>query len=263
MMGVMPKIRGIRPMVAGFVLSFFLAACASDAEVENMVQKVDPQAGPPRSFALKHAVGVAVVDGGRPTLPLFTPEISNEAFAAAIKEAKEAGGDPANLIGQFGVGFYSAFMAASEVRVYTRSFKAEGEDLVWISDGQGEYRIERTEDTQRRGAKIVVKLQEEAKEFSQKSRVEEVLKRYSSFVQFPINLNGERVNTIDALWLRNKSEIKEDERFFPIIIVDWEITDTMRVSSRAPAAEGRTGVELVFEGEREVLLKRRSHWSQR
>jgi molecular chaperone HtpG len=135
----------------------------------------------------------------------------SKAFAAALKEAKEAGGDPANLIGQFGVGFYSAFMAATEVRVYTHSYKADGENLVWISDGQGEYRIERTEDTQRRGAKIVVKLQEEAKEFAGKSRVEEILKRYSSFVQFPINLNGERVNTIDALWLRNKNDITEEE----------------------------------------------------
>jgi molecular chaperone HtpG len=135
----------------------------------------------------------------------------SKAFAAAIKEAKEAGGDPANLIGQFGVGFYSAFMAAAEVSVYTRSWKGDGEDLVWVSDGQGEYRIERTEDTQRRGAKVVVKLQEDAKEFSQKTRVEEILKRYSSFVQFPINLNGERVNTMDALWLRSKNEIKEEE----------------------------------------------------
>ena len=135
----------------------------------------------------------------------------SKAFAAALKEAKEAGGDPANLIGQFGVGFYSAFMAATEVRVYTRSYQADGENLVWISDGQGEYRIERTGDTQRRGAKIVVKLQDDAKEFAKKSRVEQILKRYSSFVQFPINLNGEKVNTIEALWLRNKNDIKEEE----------------------------------------------------
>jgi molecular chaperone HtpG len=135
----------------------------------------------------------------------------SKAFAAALKEAKEAGGDPANLIGQFGVGFYSAFMAATEVSVYTRSYKEEGDNLVWTSDGQGEFRIEQTPDTQRRGAKIVVKLQEDAKEFSQKSRVEEIIKRYSSFVQFPINLNGERVNTVEALWLRNKNEIKEEE----------------------------------------------------
>ncbi|MGC9451844.1 MAG: molecular chaperone HtpG [Oceanipulchritudo sp.] len=135
----------------------------------------------------------------------------SKAFAEAIRQAKEAGGDPANLIGQFGVGFYSAFMAAKEVRVYTHSWKEEGQNLLWISDGKGEYRIEETADTQRRGAKIVVKLQDEAREFARKSRVEAILKRYSSFVQFPINLNGERVNRIEALWTRNRNEIKPEE----------------------------------------------------
>lgn len=135
----------------------------------------------------------------------------SKAFAAALKEARESGTDASQLIGQFGVGFYSAFMAADEVRLYTHSYREDGENLVWISDGLGEYRIERTEDSQRRGAKIVVKLKEEAKAFASKSKVEEILKRYSSFVQFPINLNGTRVNTQDALWLRNKSEIKPEE----------------------------------------------------
>lgn len=135
----------------------------------------------------------------------------SKAFAAAIKEARESGADPAQLIGQFGVGFYSAFMVADEVRLYTHSYHGDGQNLVWVSDGMGEYRIEETPDSQRRGAKIVVKLKEDCKEFAQKSRVEEIIKRYSSFVQFPINLNGERVNTIDALWLRNKNEIKDEE----------------------------------------------------
>lgn len=135
----------------------------------------------------------------------------SKAFAAALKEAKDAGSDPANLIGQFGVGFYSAFMVASEVRFYTRSYREDGENLVWISDGGGEYRIETTEDTQRRGAKIVLKLKEDCKEFASKSKVEEIIKRYSSFVQFPINLNGTKVNSIDALWLRSKQDIKEEE----------------------------------------------------
>ena len=135
----------------------------------------------------------------------------SKAFAEAIKQARESGGDPARLIGQFGVGFYSAFMVADEVRVYTHSFRTDGENLVWISDGKGAYRIEKTDDSQRRGAKIVVKLKKEAKEFAAKSRVEEIIRKYSSFVQFPINLNGERVNKIEALWLRNKNEISPEE----------------------------------------------------
>lgn len=135
----------------------------------------------------------------------------SKAFAAALREAKDAGSDPMNLIGQFGVGFYSAFMVAREVRVYTHSFRPDGENLVWSSDGTGEYTIEPTPDTQRRGTKIVVFLKDEDKEFAQKSRVQEILRKYSSFVQFPIHLNGEKVNTIDALWLRNKNEIKPEE----------------------------------------------------
>jgi molecular chaperone HtpG len=135
----------------------------------------------------------------------------SKAFAAALREAKDAGSDPANLIGQFGVGFYSAFMVASEVRFYTRSYSENGENLVWISDGGGEYRIETTPDTQRRGAKIVLKLKEDCKDFANKSKVEEIIKRYSSFVQFPIQLNGTKVNSIDALWLRSKQDIKEEE----------------------------------------------------
>ena len=136
----------------------------------------------------------------------------SKAFAAALKEAKEAeGSDAANLIGQFGVGFYSAFMVADEVKVYTRSAQPDGENLVWSSAGDGQYSIDETPDTQRRGAKIVLKLKDAEKDFAQKSRVEEILKRYSSFIQFPLNLNGEKVNTVQALWLKQKSEISAEE----------------------------------------------------
>ncbi len=84
-----PKILELGPMVAGLVLVLLLGACASDANVENMVQKVEPQAGPSGPLVLKHAIGLAVVDGGRPTVPLFTPEISNEALVGALKQTLE------------------------------------------------------------------------------------------------------------------------------------------------------------------------------
>lgn len=135
----------------------------------------------------------------------------SKAFAQALRESKESGGDPLSLIGQFGVGFYSAFMVSDDVKVFTRSWKAEGENLLWKSDGKGSYTIEETPDTQRRGAKIVVKLKEEDKEFATASRVESVLKRYSAFVPFTINLNGKKLETVEALWMRSKSEIKPEE----------------------------------------------------
>lgn len=135
----------------------------------------------------------------------------SKSFANALKEMATEGSDPVNLIGQFGVGFYSAFMVASEVKLYTHSWKEEGKNLLWSSDGAGSYTITETEDTQRRGACIVLKLKDEHKDFSKKSVIEEILKRYSSFVPFPVNLNGERVNRIEALWLKNRNEISKDD----------------------------------------------------
>jgi TNF receptor-associated protein 1 len=134
-----------------------------------------------------------------------------KAFAQALKDAQTTGGNPLQLIGQFGVGFYSAFMVAKEVKLYTHSWRDSGTSLVWTSDGSGSYTIEETVDRQRRGARIVLFLKDEHKEFAQKSRVADILRRYSSFVPFPIHLNGERVNKVDALWLRQKSDVKPEE----------------------------------------------------
>ena len=131
----------------------------------------------------------------------------SKAFLEAIKEGADAS---SSLIGQFGVGFYSAFTVAKEVLVYTHSWNPDEEHLLWKSDGTGNFEIEENEG-QRRGTKVVVKLKDDEKDFSKAETVKRILTRYSSFVQFPINLNGERVNTIQALWLRSQKEIKDEE----------------------------------------------------
>ncbi len=127
-----------------------------------------------------------------------------------LKALGENGQKNANLIGQFGVGFYSAFMVAKTVKVFSHSWRAGEPGHVWTSDGSGSYEVEEAPD-QRRGAKIVIELKDECAEFSSEGRIKEILERYSAFVSFPINLNGKRVNTVQALWLRNKNEIKEEE----------------------------------------------------
>ena len=131
----------------------------------------------------------------------------SKAFLKALGENDQKG---ANLIGQFGVGFYSAFMVAKNVKVYTHSWRNAEPGLLWTSDGSGSYEIEESEG-QRRGCKIVVELKDECSEYAQEYRVKELLERYSAFVGFPINLNGRRINTVQALWLRNKAEIKDEE----------------------------------------------------
>ncbi|MBK1875533.1 molecular chaperone HtpG [Pelagicoccus mobilis] len=127
-----------------------------------------------------------------------------------LEALKEGGDNNADLIGQFGVGFYSAFMVAKKVDVYTHSWKSDEPGHVWSSDGVGSYDIEPSDDTQR-GARIVITLGDDYKDFAKADHVKEVIKRYSSFVQFPIKLNDEKVNTVDALWLRSKSEITDEE----------------------------------------------------
>lgn len=131
----------------------------------------------------------------------------SKAFLKALAESEQKN---TSLIGQFGVGFYSAFMVAKSVKVYTHSWRKDEPGQLWTSEGAGSYSIEESSG-ERRGAKIVIELKDECSEFSQDWRIKEILERYSAFVSFPINLNGKRVNTVQALWLRNKNEIKDEE----------------------------------------------------
>lgn len=126
-----------------------------------------------------------------------------------LAELAEAAKKDVSLIGQFGVGFYSAFMAGAKVRVQSRSWDgSEGNE--WVSDGTGSYSISEMKGL-RRGTKIIVELNEDAHDYSAKWKVESIIKQYSAFVPFPIKLEGETVNTVQALWTRNKNEIKEEE----------------------------------------------------
>jgi molecular chaperone HtpG len=136
--------------------------------------------------------------------------IAHSGSKAFLKSLGESAQKNASLIGQFGVGFYSAFMVAKSVKVFSHSWRVAEPGQLWTSDGSGAYEIEES-DGQRRGCKIIVELKDECSEFSQEWRIKEILQRYSAFVGFPINLNGKRINTVQALWLRNKAEIKEEE----------------------------------------------------
>ncbi|QYY37164.1 molecular chaperone HtpG [Ruficoccus sp. ZRK36] len=164
--------------------------------------------------------------------------IAHSGSKAFLQAIKENGGMNENLIGQFGVGFYSVFMVAKEVKVFTHTWKKDGEGLCWTSDGSGKYTIEPSEG-QRRGTKIVITLQEEYKEFAQNDRVKDILERYSSFIEFPVNLNGEKVNTTQAVWLKNKNDVSEDEykEFYKFQAKAFdEPMDWMHFSADAPLA---------------------------
>src|SRR6476620_3108254 len=111
--------------------------------------------------------------------------IAHSGSKAFLKALGEGDKKNTNLIGQFGVGFYSAFMVAKSVKVYSHSWRASEPGHVWTSDGSGSYEIEPAEG-QQRGAKIVIELKDDCADFAQDWKIKEILERYSAFVSFPI-----------------------------------------------------------------------------
>ena len=134
-----------------------------------------------------------------------------KAFVEAVQEQE---GSLADIIGQFGVGFYSAFMVAKSIRVVSRSYKPEAEATAWIATGEDTYTIEPA-DREKRGTEIRITLKEDAEEFLNDSRLHQVIKRHSDFIQYPITLNDdtEPVNRQTALWRQNPREIEDEEAY--------------------------------------------------
>ncbi len=134
----------------------------------------------------------------------------------AQEEGKDVGSSVSKgIIGKFGVGFYSAFMVGDKVEVRSKpAFSTDDENpLVWSSTGVGTYDISTIpHDTdQHRGATLIIHLKEDQLHYADEKRVEEVLKKYSNFVNFPIYLNGNRLNTVSAIWGDDPSSISDEQ----------------------------------------------------
>lgn len=117
-----------------------------------------------------------------------------------------------SLIGQFGVGFYSAFMIADKVVVRTRSYRDE-RGWEWESEGTGQFSIEPVDADLARGTEIILHLKDDAKDFTSPHRLKEIVKRYSSFVPHPIKLapEGEVINDQKPIWVEPKSQVTEEQ----------------------------------------------------
>lgn len=128
----------------------------------------------------------------------------------------------AELIGQFGVGFYSAFMVAEKVKIRTRSAEAElSEGVIWESTGDGNYTVEKAE-VEKRGTEITLYLKEDILKEIQlldHDELEELVTRYSDFIRYPIKMNVEKetvieektLNSMKPIWNREKSDVTEEE----------------------------------------------------
>ena len=136
------------------------------------------------------------------------------------KEDKEF---DASMIGQFGVGFYSAFMVTDEIVVETRHADTDSQGYRWKSKGEGTFTIEEIE-KETRGTKITFKLKDDHKGFSDEWQVKNTIKKYSNFVDFPIFVGDEKINVVSALWQKSKDDQSEEEltEFYKFISTDFE-----------------------------------------
>lgn len=144
--------------------------------------------------------------------------------------------DKMDLIGQFGVGFYSSFMVAEHIHVHTRSYQKGSAGLLWKSTGGSNYTIA-DKGKKTRGTKIELFLKEDEKEFLGKPRLKSIINQHSKFVPFPIYLEGEKIESVEAIWTQPKSSLEEKDyneffRFFQNANEDPETY--LHLSSDAP-----------------------------
>lgn len=156
---------------------------------------------------------IAVIDNGegmgREELVENLGTIARSGTAAfADRLTGDAKNDVA-LIGQFGVGFYSAFMVAERVRVVSRAAGAAGA-FAWESDGRGEFTVSEAE-REARGTEVRLHLREGEDEFLEPGRLRSVVKTYSDHIAIPVEMEGETVNEASALWMRPRNEIEPEQ----------------------------------------------------
>lgn len=159
---------------------------------------------------------------------------------ASAGDQEEAAVDAANIIGRFGVGFYSVFMVAKKVEVTSRT--AFGEDevpaYVWSSDGLGTFSVAESDgEKPERGTIIRAYVKDDAVEFLEKYRIESIIRKHSAFIPFPIFVDGDQVNTQAAIWREPKSAVSKDQydNFYKALTYDHkDPLDVMHISVDVP-----------------------------
>ena len=144
-----------------------------------------------------------------------------KAFIEAMRDKPE---DAADIIGQFGVGFYSAFMVAKQVDVVSRSFRPEDEAVRWSATGGTNYTLESAEKDVR-GTEVTIHLKDDEDEFTRGFRIKDIIRRHSDYVAFPIYVGDdeEPTNKQQAIWRRGASEVEAEEydSFYKMLTMDF------------------------------------------
>ena len=177
----------------------------------------------------EHAKTITISDTGvgmtREELIQNLGTIAQSGARAFIEASQEGNPNLADIIGQFGVGFYSVFMVAEWVRVTSRSYKPEAEAATWYATGEDTFTVDAAEKAER-GTTIEIKLNPESEEFAQEFKIREIVKRHSDYVPYPIFIGDaeEQTNRQTAIWRQSPQDVKEEEykEFYKHLTLDFE-----------------------------------------
>lgn len=204
-----------------------------DAELAIHIDVPDVEEGQPARIVIKDS-GVGM------TREEIVRDLGTIAQSGAREFLARIGGDgdfdPNDLIGQFGVGFYSVFMVADEVRVVSRSYRKDATAVAWISDGGDSFRVEEAEKADR-GTEIQLTLKHDAAEFASRWKLRQIVKRYSDFVRYPVYVGEEQANQQQPLWRKAPSEVEtaDYEKFYQEMTMEFEKPlATIHFASDAP-----------------------------
>jgi molecular chaperone HtpG len=160
----------------------------------------------------KDAKTLSITDNG---IGMTAEEVKKYINQVAFSSAEEfiqkyQGKADQQIIGHFGLGFYSSFMVAQQVEIDTLSYKAEAQAVHWTCDGSPEFRLEDSS-RQERGTTITLTLQEEELEYLEPSRIQQLVKTYCDFLPVPIKLDGEVINRQKATWRESPSSLTKED----------------------------------------------------
>ena len=191
----------------------------------------------------KEAKTLTVSDNGigmtADELQEYLGTIAHSGAKALLESAgKDGAKNISDLIGQFGVGFYAAFMVAQSIDVKSRTYKKDGTAAVWHSDGSGTFTVT-PGDKEHRGTDIIIKLKEDAEEYADDFRIREIIRKHSNYIPYPIYLNDEteQINAATVIWRSSPSELKDEDykNFYQHFTMDFnEPLKRLHLSIDAP-----------------------------
>lgn len=138
--------------------------------------------------------------------------INQIAFSGAlefVEKYKDQGVERGAIIGQFGLGFYSAFMVASQVEIITKSYQ-DAPAARWICDGSTEFEITAAEKAER-GTDIILHITEDSQEFLEPARVNSILEKYGKFLPIPVSFEDKVINETEPIWTKNPNELADED----------------------------------------------------